>query len=408
MAAKRRMRFEIMEELSAKGTKSNPYKINVSGTPEEAATIARTTQQIAENRKNGLPADFNIPRAALELAMKFTTPFNKIAKSFINVQKGRGNSEQTIKHYEQSIRKLERFFCWTTTDTAAYEAMSKEEQISLGSIQPFAIMEMDDFEAKYREFLTDEEGVSDITVATYFRDYKALAYWMMDEGLIEKRTITIRTVEAEIKDCYTDEELDRLLKKPSDNCSFAEYRNWVVINWVLATGNRISTVVNVKIKDVNFDECMININTQKNKKVTRIPLQSKLRKILLTYINDWLVDDDGGYISEYLFPSSYEDYNNYPITREQMYKGIAEYNKSRGVNKTSFHLFRHTFVKNWIIKGGDLYSLQRILGHSTLAMVTKYANLYAEDLKPKVEDFSVLATHEAKPRGRMIKRRNRR
>ena len=121
-----------------------------------------------------------------------------------------------------------------------------------------------------------------------------------------------------------------------------------------------------------------------------------------------VIDDNGEYISEYLFPSSYEDYSSYPISRNQMYRCVAAYNQQRGVFKTSFHLFRHTFAKNWIVNGGDLYSLQRMLGHSTLDMVTKYANLYGEDLKPKVEDYSLLSTTTAKPRGRMIQRRSKR
>ena len=74
----------------------------------------------------------------------------------------------------------------------------------------------------------------------------------------------------------------------------------------------------------------------------------------------------------------------------------------------SIHLFRHTFAKNWIIKGGDLHSLQKVLGHSTLEMVTHYANLYDADLRPKVENYSVLATHISKNAGKMIKRRTKR
>jgi integrase/recombinase XerD len=407
---KRSMRFAVMEEVARKGSKENPVRMNLDITQKEKEVLDIVMAQAAENKRNGMPLDFNIPRAQMELVSKFITPFQKMADIFLKVQKGRGNSEITIKHYEQSIRKLCKFFCWLNQEEDIYETLTDANRVAYGGAQPYAVFERDDFEAHFRDFLTEAEGVSEITVATYFRDYRAIAYWMMDEGLIKKRTIVIRNVEADIKDCYTDAEIEKLLKKPKYECSFAEYRSWVVINWVLATGNRISTICKIKIDDVDFEENMININIQKNKKKARIPLQTKLRKILLDYIDEWLTADDGTYISEYLFPSSYEDYNNYPISREQMYKTVAAYNKSRGVFKTSFHLFRHTFAKNWIISGGDLHSLQRVLGHSTLAMVVKYANLYGEDLKPKVEDFSVLSTHNtnAKPRGRMIQRRGRR
>lgn len=405
-ARKRSMRYEVMEEIAKKA--NSRFHINTGVDDVEFEAVKEVLAQVAENKKRGLPYDFNISRTQMESIGKFITPFEKVAEMFISVQRGRGNSESTIKHYEQSIRKMCKFFCWVNSDEDTYAALTNPERVKAGGSQPYAVLELDNFEEEYRDFLIEVEGVSEITVATYFRDYRVIAYWLMDEGLIRKHTITIKNVEADIKDCYTEAEIAKLIKKPKDDCPFTEYRSWVVINWVLATGNRISTVINIKIKDVDFEDNMINVNIQKSKRKTRIPLQTKLRKILIEYIDEWLVDDNGEYISEYLFPSSYEDYSSYPISRNQMYKTIAAYNRQRGVFKSSFHLFRHTFAKNWIINGGDLYSLQRILGHSTLDMVTKYANLYSEDLKPKVEDYSLLATSTAKPRGKMIQRRSKR
>lgn len=402
---RREMRFAAMD---TKGSKINPVSINIEGTPEEVAAYEAVSKQMEENRKGGKPIDYNIPRVQLQLVSKFFTSFAKISNIFINDQIGRGNSEATITHYKQTIRKLYKFFCWVNAESLDYYALSNEKRISYGSIQPYSIFERDDFEALFREFLLDEEGVSEVTVATYFRDYRAIAYWMMDKELIRKHNIVIRNVEADIKDVYTDEEISRLLKKPKDNCSFAEYRSWVIIHWLLATGNRCSTICNIKIKDIDFEEDMININTQKSKRVHRIPLEKKLRNILIDYLEEWLVDDEGGYITEYLFPNSFSGSVNLPLTRVSLGHSIAEYNKKRRVFKTSIHLFRHTFAKNWIIKGGDLHSLQKILGHSTLDMVTKYANLYGEDLKPKLANYSVLATHKQKTSGKMIKRRNRR
>ena len=171
--------------------------------------------------------------------------------------------------------------------------------------------------------------------------------------------------------------------------------------------NGVEGAEDFDLDDIDFEENMININVQKNKKKSRIPLESRLRKVLLEYIDAWLIYDDDNYVSPYLFPSSYTQSSSRPISRYALSQAIADYNISRGVKKTSCHLFRHTFTKNWILNNGDLHSLQKILGHSTLDMVTKYANLWGEDLKPKVEKYSILATHHQKNSGRMIQRRNR-
>lgn len=46
-----------------------------------------------------------------------------------------------------------------------------------------------------------------------------------------------------------------------------------------------------------------------------------------------------------------------------------------GVERLHAHLLRHTFAVNYLVNGGDVFSLQQILGHTTLDMVRRYINL---------------------------------
>ncbi len=317
--------------------------------------------------------------------------FESLTRQFIDDQYSKGNSHHTIRHYEQSIRKISAFLAYYSLGEQAYLKMPIEEAKTLGGKTPCSILDEQGLDKVYRYFLRNIEKVNEQTTNTYFRDYRVIVYYAIDHNLAEKRQISIKSLESGTKDVYTLQELEKLLKRPEKKCSFAEYRNWVVVNYLLATGNRVSTVVNLRISDLDFDDGMIAINVQKNKKKARIPMEkAHLAKILRTYINEWLIASDGSYLSEYLFPSTYSE-NTSPMSRVSMGRAIANYNKSRGVQKTSIHLFRHTFVKNWIVSGGDLHSLQRILGHSTLSMVVHYANLYDTDLRDKVDEYSALA-----------------
>ena len=56
--------------------------------------------------------------------------------------------------------------------------------------------------------------------------------------------------------------------------------------------------------------------------------------------------------------------------------------------RCSPHTLRHTFAKNYLLNGGDIFSLQRILGHSSLASVRTYLNLFDGDLKKQHRRFS--------------------
>ncbi len=91
--------------------------------------------------------------------------------------------------------------------------------------------------------------------------------------------------------------------------------------------------------------------------------------------------------SDYLFCTE----NGAMLAEDGLRSSIVRYNKSRGVKKTSIHLFRHTFAKKYLIDcGGDAFTLQRILGHSTLDMTRHYCNIYNVDLVKNYDSFSPL------------------
>lgn len=90
--------------------------------------------------------------------------------------------------------------------------------------------------------------------------------------------------------------------------------------------------------------------------------------------------------TDYLFCDSYGN----GITKRSLQSSIQNYNNSRGVQRTSIHLFRHTFAKKWILNGGDVFRLQKMLGHSSLDVVKEYVNMFNADLQNQFENFNPL------------------
>jgi integrase/recombinase XerD len=233
----------------------------------------------------------------------------------------------------------------------------------------------------YITFLKDKD-INVITINSYLRGIRAVINYFIELGYTMPFKITLLKTEKVIKQTYTDAEIKLLLRKPDvSKCNFAEYRNWVIVNYLLATGNRASTVVNIKIENVDLDNETIILTKTKNRKQQIIPISRSLVPILREYIKY-----RKGNTENYLFCNVYGN----KLTVYALQHTIYKYNKSRGVQKTSLHLFRHTFAKKWILNGGDIFRLQKLLGHSSLEMVKEYVNMFSEDLLQNFNQFNPL------------------
>ena len=129
----------------------------------------------------------------------------------------------------------------------------------------------------------------------------------------------------------------------------------------------------MQMQDISFDDRTITFRHLKNKHVQLLPMSEALASCLKKYISLWRQDAAE---TAYLFPSFYDE----QLSTNALKHSQARYNRSRGVEKTSVHLLRNSFVKNGCMSGGNVFKLQKVLGHSTLTMTQHYANLYSNDL----------------------------
>lgn len=280
---------------------------------------------------------------------------------FLKEKEIHGASKATIETYKGSFKKITTF-------------IGKEATIN----------QLDkNFVTSFLHHLNNS-NLSVYTINHYLRELRTFAYWCMDNGYIYPQyRISLIKGQESIKETYSIDELERLLKKPKNAHNFIEWRDWTIINWVLGTGNRVNTIVNIRMCDLDLHNGYIYINQQKNKHSNEIPMDSALLTVVKEYIRKWR---SKALATDYLFCNIYGE----QLTPNGLKLTINKYNKSRNVEKTSMHAFRHTFAKMWVMNGGDVFKLQKILGHSTLDMTRKYVNLYGADLKIGFDDISPL------------------
>lgn len=231
-------------------------------------------------------------------------------------------------------------------------------------------------------YLKENNKCNDTTINSYLRSIRAFLYYCMEESYLPSFNVCMIRSEKKIKETYSNAELERLLTKPDINtCSFSTYKTWVFENYLLGTGNRLSTALNVRIKDIDFYNNTIILVKTKNRKQQIIPLSQSLAEILVGYL-----EIRGNNPDDYLFCNIYGEKGNIRSFEDL----VAKYNHERGVEKTSIHLFRHTFAKHWILQSGDIFRLQKILGHSDLSVTKEYVQMFGQDLQMDFEKFNPL------------------
>ena len=299
------------------------------------------------------------------------SPVEQYFSLFLSSAAARGVKDKTLQTYKQH-----------------FHSISKRMDVTV-PMNCLTAQDVDTMILKMRE-----EGLSDCSINSYTRTLKVFFSWCNEEGHSELNIKLYKAAET-VKEVYADDELLSLLKKPESNCNFCEYRNWVIINFLLNSGCRAATVRNIQNQDVDLARKQIVLRHTKNGKVQVIPLCSSMVAILRDYM---VVRGGGG--NNYLFCNEFGDL----LTENALRLAIVRYNTARGVERTSIHAFRHTFARKYLVDcGGDAFSLQRLMGHSTLKMTRHYCNLYNDDIIESHEQRSPL-THLTQSKRQTIKK----
>ena len=272
----------------------------------------------------------------------------------------KGFSEYTIEFYDEIRMNFARF---KTLD------------------EPIEDINRELFE-EYLLFL-QKTNVSSVTIFIYAKGLKRVCNYFMDEDLIDSFAIELPKMEITVKEVYTEAELRKLLKKPNlKKCRFSEYRNWVIVNYLLGTGQRRNTVTNLKIGDVDLDNRLVRLRVTKGKKETILPLTASLVTILDEYLSY-----RGGERGDYLFCAQ----DGGKLSNSSLTNAIRKYNHRRGVEKSSVHLFRHTFAYMAMSNEMDVLKIQKLLCHARLDTTQNYLRQFGfTELQKDYEKYNPL------------------
>lgn len=231
------------------------------------------------------------------------------------------------------------------------------------------------------------QTVSKKTVLNYHVGLSALWTWALKAGYVdtqivqqverpkpEKRVIVPFT-EADIRKILaslgTSRSYSRPGKKESSHSLPDADRNRAIILLLLDTGMRASELCGLKIYNVDQKNHRAKV-FGKGDKERSIPFSPRTGQAIWKY----LAARSPANVGEYLFITA----DGNPLDPDRLEKIMDNISKRSGVPDIYPHRWRHTFAVMYLRNTGDTFSLQEMLGHTTMEMVKRYVHLAQADL----------------------------
>lgn len=189
---------------------------------------------------------------------------------------------------------------------------------------------------------------------------------------------------------FTDAQLEALFKIP-DLRSWVGIRDRAILLVLLDTLMRVSELRDLNAEDLDLEEGVIQV-MGKGEKVRRLPFGKAAAQGLRRYLQK--VEDlqarDPLFITRY----------GRRMSKHSVWEVVARCGHDAGIEgvRCSPHTLRHTGAKRFILVGGDVFTLQKLLGHTTLAMVRRYVELADVDVKAQHERYSPADSLLRRPR----------
>lgn len=299
---------------------------------------------------------------------------------------------KTMQSYEQTLRLFER---WCLEEEKIVEPKEVTEQTIRHYICNLQERGKYTFYADERQTASNNPDrrrdyrhtVSVTTINNYIRNLRAFFTWFTDELRLANPMDKIRQLPSERKpqEFLEDDEIDKLLKS-FDLSYFSEHRDYTIVMLLLDTGMRIGECLQITTDDLDMQERTIFLPAEntKGRRSRMVFFSVKMARVL----GRWLRFKDRYSDSSLLFPVK----AGTPMEIRSFEGSFRKHLQRIGIEKDfSPHALRNNFAKRCLMAGMDLYSLSRILGHSSVTVTEKaYLDLTDRDLRHRYQQYSPL------------------
>ena len=227
-------------------------------------------------------------------------------------------------------------------------------------------------------------GLSPETVRGHVRGLKAFFSWLYREEYVdENRLRNLKSPKAPEKliEPLTDQEISQITSSINQESPTGS-RNHAILVTALDSGLRASEIANITLEHLDLKGGYAKV-MGKGSKERIVPIGDYVKMTLWAYIDKVRPEPTVvGCDNLFLSPSGR------PITANTIKLVFSRLAKTSKVTRLHAHLARHSFSINYLLNGGDIFSLREILGHTTLEMVNHYLHFTRSQLTAQHHKYS--------------------
>ncbi|USK70184.1 tyrosine-type recombinase/integrase [Peribacillus asahii] len=298
---------------------------------------------------------------------------------FIQAKEAEGVRPRTVGNYREHIKYLKRYI-----DRTPFYV----DELTPSLIRDYLLFLMKEriAYAEIESRTKTGKGLSPHTVNMRLRTLKTMCtFWYTDGIIATNPTANIKRVKSDHVDevpGLSDNEIERILNY-FDERQFAQWRDKTLCLLLLDCGLRIQEAVSLTVDRVNLRTCEISIpaDIAKNRKARELPVSREIAKRLIK-----LHEESRQYFGDYaeVFMNAYGE----PFTAEAFRRRLNRMKKKLNMPRLHPHMFRHTFCRNYILNGGDIFTLQKIVDHADIKTTRKYIQMDDEHVRQQHNRFS--------------------
>ncbi len=313
--------------------------------------------------------------------MRLTEPnFEDLIQNHMYCLTAGGRSRKTIDWYAANLKRFLQFL-------KSHDMSASVKDVGISEVRRF-IHHLQSEVVRWEDQpnIKDSGRLSPFSVQGYVRTIKVFWSWLLEEDYIEDNPIArlkLPRVPHKVITTFTPEQIQALIGS-LDRRTSTGFRNYTIILLLLDTGIRLSELTNLEIEDIDFGQSCMLVNGKGSRERT-VPFGIQVRRALWRYARDYQ-PHPASPKKKHFFLSE----GGFPLRPRSVQSVIMRMGKRAGISgvRCSPHTLRHTFAKMYLLEGGDIFSLQKILGHASLEMVKAYLNLASSDVSQQHRRFS--------------------